>query len=92
MCLPPADAGRVITNVCPAQMGNKPLGNSCFTIETKSQTPLRREKNIINLTQRGRLAWRLLAWGPVLPLSSPVGRQARSAWIWTGWWVRSEAS
>lgn len=49
VCLPPAAAGRVITKVCPAQMGNRPLGNSYFTIETKSQTPLRREKNIINL-------------------------------------------
>lgn len=64
MCLPPADAGRVITNVCPAQMGNRPLGNSCFTIETKSQTPLRREKNIINLTQAGQTGLEATGLGP----------------------------
>ena len=51
---PPVAASRVITNVCPAQMGNRPLGNSCFAIETKSQTPLRREKNIINLPSVGQ--------------------------------------
>lgn len=42
-------ASRVITEVCLAQMGNRPLGNSCIAIETKSQTLLRREKNIVNL-------------------------------------------